>query len=204
MSLASFPTPVLADAVVRLGLPVRQAPPGAVEEQMGPHLMSGTTPVVDRPRMFGREPSGPPLPWARPDQRLRAARTYWVVTVGQSQRPHVRPYWGCWTGEVFLFSTMSRALNNVRANPRASVHLDSVSDVVVVEGQAGVVVDSEGLQSFVEDYNRKYDWNLEVRGQRVGDDQGASGNVVTVQADVVYGWQQSVERATKWQLATPG
>jgi hypothetical protein len=168
----------------------------------GVRVMAAATPATSRPRMFGRKPSGPPLAWAWADQRLRAARTYWVATVGQSGRPHVRPYWGCWMAQALMFSTMSRALHNTRANSQASVHLESGSDVVIVEGHAGVVADREDLQTFAAEYNRKYDWNLQVQGQLVGDNKGASGNVVVVRASVAYGWEQSVETATKWQFST--
>jgi hypothetical protein len=41
-----------------------------------------------------------------------------------------------------------------------------------------------------------------LQGQLVGDDKGASGNVVVVRASVAYGWEQSVETATKWQFTT--
>lgn len=148
--------------------------------------------------MFGTVPRGPALAWSWADQRLDSERNYWVASVDRSGRPHTRPYWGVWTGDTFLFSTASRALENIRANPQASVHLESGKDVVVVEGEARVVVARGDLQEFVTAYNAKYSWGLTVRGELVGDDEGASGNVIGVQAAVVYGWQEDLETATRW------
>ncbi len=40
------------------------------------------------------------LPWAWADERLAAARNYWLATVG----PHASPVWGLWRGGELLFS----------------------------------------------------------------------------------------------------
>ncbi len=153
--------------------------------------------------MFGRAPTGPPLAWSWADQQLHTARNYWVVTADPTGRPHARPLWGYWTAPALLFSTASRTLANVRANPRASVHLESGSDVVIVEGRADVAVDSAELHAFVATYNRKYGASLAVHGQQVGDDKHGDGGVVVVHAEVVYAWQRSVETATKWRFPAP-
>lgn len=165
--------------------------------------MSELAPLASRPRMFGREPAGPSLPWSWADEQLRGARDYWVTTTGRSGRPHARPFWGLWSGTSFQFSTSSRTLANIRTNPQATVHLESGRDVVIVDGDASIILQPVRLQDFVTAYNAKYGGCLEVRGQEVGDDTHGNGGVVVVQAAVIYGWQQSVETATKWDLTAP-
>jgi len=162
--------------------------------------MTEPAPLTSRPRMFGREPAGPSLPWSWADERLREARNYWVTTASRSGQPYARPFWGLWEGVSFEFSTGSRTLANIRTNPQVTVHLESGSDVVIVEGDAGVILQPARLQDFVEAYNGKYGGCLEVRGHEVGDDTHGNGGVVVVRAVVIYGWAQSVETATRWDV----
>jgi hypothetical protein len=162
--------------------------------------MIAAAPSASRPRMFGRRPTGPSVAWSWADEQLRTARNYWVATASRSGGPHTRPFWGCWTAPNFEFSTGSRTIANVSANPQVSIHLESGEDVVILEGAARVVLEPARLQRFVLTYNAKYSARLEVRGREVGDDTHGTGGVVVVRAEVVYGWQASVETATRWDL----
>ena len=95
------------------------------------------TPTAAPPVMFGSPaPPGELLPWSWAQQRLVAARTYWIATTRPDGRPHCRPVWGVWLPDGFWFSTGSLARRNLVANPQVTVHLDSGTEVVIVEGAA--------------------------------------------------------------------
>jgi hypothetical protein len=36
------------------------------------------------------------LPWSWADERLGAARNYWIVTAGTDREPSAAPVWGVW------------------------------------------------------------------------------------------------------------
>ena len=91
-------------------------------------------------------PSNPKgmLPWRFVEERLVAARTYWVATVYSGGRPHLTPVWGLWVGGAFYFSSgpRTRKARNLAENPNVAVHPES-DDVVILEGVAEVVTNPD-------------------------------------------------------------
>src|SRR6202023_1520295 len=43
--------------------------------------------------------------WADAEQHLNRSRTYWIVSVRASGRPHAMPVWGVWLDGALQFST---------------------------------------------------------------------------------------------------
>ena len=41
------------------------------------------------------------------EERLEAARNYWIGTARSDGRPHAAPVWGLWIDDAVLFSTSS-------------------------------------------------------------------------------------------------
>jgi hypothetical protein len=82
------------------------------------------------------------LPWSFVEERMTAARNYWVATVLPSGGPHLTPVWGLWVEGVFYFGSgpQTRKARNVAENPHIAVHPES-EDVVIVEGVAETVTD---------------------------------------------------------------
>lgn len=80
------------------------------------------------------------LPWSWAEERLRANKNFWVVTVNADGRPHSMPVWGVWVSEPdrFWFScaTSARKLRNVLDNPRVVVTGSDTVECVSVEGTA--------------------------------------------------------------------
>jgi Pyridoxamine 5'-phosphate oxidase len=104
-------------------------------------------PTAAPPVLFGAPaPSGELLPWSWAEQRLVAARNYWIATTRPDGRPHCRPVWGVWLPDGFWFSTGSVARHNLVANPQITVHLESGDQVVIVEGVAAAVTGAGRLQ----------------------------------------------------------
>jgi len=111
--------------------------------------------------MFGRPVSTPtPLPWAWALHRLVEARTYWICTTRPDGRPHARPMWGLWLDDVFSFRTGSPAAANLAVHPQITMHVDSGSEVVIVEGEADVATPARA-EHYAQAYELKYHWPVD-------------------------------------------
>jgi hypothetical protein len=137
-------------------------------------------PETDRPRMFGQAGLVPVLlPWSWAEHRLAAARHYWIATTRPDGRPHSRPVWGVWRDGALFFSTGSLAVRNLADNPRITVHLESGSEVVILEGRATSVGGPETLRRAVTEYNEKYGWDA---------DPADIVSWYVMRPDVAFGW----------------
>jgi hypothetical protein len=130
--------------------------------------------------MFGGRLEPVRLPWSWAVERLTAARNYWIATTRPSGRPHARPVWGVWLDDVFYFSTGSLAAENLRADREITVHLESGSDVVIVEGIAEPVADIAVVEVAIAAYNAKYRWDA--------DPHAMPGPLYAVRPRVAFGW----------------
>ncbi len=78
------------------------------------------------------------LDWAAVDQRLTAARNYWLSTVRPDGRPHVVPRWGVWLDNRFYYDGAATTVHarNAEQNPACTMTLESGTEVVIVEGRS--------------------------------------------------------------------
>jgi hypothetical protein len=112
------------------------------------------TPAVDRPMMpagYGVPATADgQLPWSYVDERMTAARNYWVGTTRPDGRPHAMPMWGLWMDGRFYFATDrgSRKARNLRHDAATVVHLESGDEVVILEGHAEEVTDAARRAAF--------------------------------------------------------
>lgn len=92
-------------------------------------------PHAPRSYAFSGEAAGQ-LPWKHAEERLERARVYWLATTRPDGRPHVTPLWGAWVaGALYLDGHPATAwARNLRTTPHASIHLESGSDVVILDG----------------------------------------------------------------------
>jgi general stress protein 26 len=131
------------------------------------------------------------------DERMRAARNYWIGSTRPDGRPHAMPVWGVWLDGAFYFSTdpLSRKGRNLAANPEVVVHLESGDDVVILEGAVEVEKDPALLKQADEAYFTKYAYRL------VEDIQNP-GLVYRLRPRTVYAWPESsfTQKATRWML----
>jgi hypothetical protein len=155
-------------------------------------------PTAAPPVLYG---AGELLPWSWAEQRLLAARNYWIATTRPDGRPHCRPVWGVWLADGFWFSTGSLARHNLAANPQITVHLESGDQVVIVEGVAAAVTGAGRLQAFLAAYNPKYDWDAAATDDGVTDSAGAAGPAYRVRPRVVFGWDADMRAPTRWSFA---
>ena len=88
------------------------------------------------------------LDWSAVEQRLVASKNYWLATTRPDGRPHVVPRWGVWVDGRFWYDGAPTTLHavNLRSNPACALHLESGTEVVVVEGVSHPArADADGL-----------------------------------------------------------
>ena len=116
-------------------------------------------PAPRRLNLYGRPTDAAPLDWAPVDAALHAAGTFWVVTRTDGH-PHPRPVWGLWDGSDLHLSIGSPVLvRDLATDATVTVHLDSGTEVVIVEGRA---VDRRADPDVIARYEAKYDRAYEV------------------------------------------
>jgi len=130
--------------------------------------------------MFGSRLEPSMLPWSWAEHRLTTARNYWIATTRPDGRPHSRPVWGVFLEGSFHFSTGSLAAGNLAASPEITLHLESGSEVVILEGVVETVADRELVRRALVAYNEKYRWDLDP------DEPG--GQLLRVRPRVAFGW----------------
>jgi PPOX class probable F420-dependent enzyme len=73
-------------------------------------------------------------------RRLEKELVIWLATVGGDGRPRAVPVWFLWDGKSFLiYSLPGQKVNDVQANPKVALHLNTAADgddVVRIDGDA--------------------------------------------------------------------
>lgn len=129
--------------------------------------------------MYGAPSEAPALVWSWVDERLASAGTYWTVARGGAH-PHPRPLWGIWHRQQLHLSIGSPVIVRLLdAAPEVSVHLGSGVDVVIVEGRARGLTESQDLYDA---YNEKYDWNYSTEEY---------GPLTTIDLVTVLAWRSA-------------
>jgi Pyridoxamine 5'-phosphate oxidase len=100
-----------------------------------------TSPVVESirlPKVYGTPTQL--LSWDEVDQRLGMALHYWLATTRPDGRPHVVPVDGIWLDGACHFGGAPETVHarNLRADPRAAIHLDDSEAATIAEGVAEV------------------------------------------------------------------
>jgi hypothetical protein len=155
-------------------------------------------PVAEELVMYGSLAEARGLEWPWVDQQLVRAGAYWTVTPGNAH-PHPRPVWGVWLRNMLYLSIGSPRLNSdAQIDVPVTVHLGSVTDVVIVEG---VVVGQDSHREVLDAYNAKYDWNYTI---------GEYGPFTTVAPLKVIAWRsagwagrEGFRHTGKWRFDPP-
>ena len=128
-------------------------------------------------KLFGLPSHDNSLPWKWANDQLTSAGTYWVVARHHG-RPHPRPVWGIWYRRRLHLSIGSPAiLTALHTDPAVAVHLDSGTDVVIVEGRYG---GGSINQAVIKAYNAKYRWDYKA---------AEYGELVVIQPTAVLAWR---------------
>lgn len=100
-----------------------------------------------------------PQAWQSVVEQIRNSRNYWICTSSQTRKPHAMPVWGVWVKGRLYFITKraSKKAKNLYANAQVVVHLESGDDLVVLEGKAKELEDSQKTKEVGNVYTEKYE-----------------------------------------------
>lgn len=140
------------------------------------------------------------LPWSHVVERMANALNYWVATTYPDGRPHVSVVWGVWHKNTFYFdgSPATRRGRNIAANPAVAVHLESGTDVVIIEGVTEEIQspDPELTVHLAAEYARKYaahDYSPEPQ-------QWDNGGLFAITINKVLAWSNFPTDMTRWRV----
>jgi hypothetical protein len=156
-------------------------------------------PIAETLSFSGSQSECDPLEWHWVEEQLQAAGTYWIVARSDGP-PHPRPVWGVWTGRRLLLSVGSQVITQqLRADGPVTVHLDSGTDVVIVEGN---VDGTSGDDQAIEMYDSKYDLKYDL---------AEYGPLTVVSPTIVRAWRSGgwagrdgFQAAGRWRFAPDG
>ena len=167
------------------------------------HSGDSVGPATRRSRPVTEESYGIPddeeglLSWEFVADRMADDRTFWVSTTRPDGHPHARPVWGVWLDDTFHCGggERTRWVQNLAENAEITVHRESGTEVVIVEGRAGKLTertaDEEQLERIDDAYEEKY-------GIRHGTP------VFAVHPHTVLAWSDYPQDATRWTFGYQG
>lgn len=136
------------------------------------------------------------LSWEESERRLVDARFYWLATTNPDGTVHVRPVWGVWVEGCFFFDghPHTRWARNLAREPRASIHLESAAQVLIVEGIGEDVerTDEELGRQIAADWKKKY-------GRLVP--EPAVRGIFRLTPTRARGWSEDLHDGTVWTLS---
>ncbi|EFW93310.1 pyridoxamine 5'-phosphate oxidase-related FMN- binding protein [Haladaptatus paucihalophilus DX253] len=129
------------------------------------------------------------LSWTFVREQMANDEYYWICTNRPDGHPHARPVWGVWVDNTVHCGggERTRWVRNLQLDSRIVVHRESGEAVVIIEGTAERVTDTDLEDRLDSAYQGKY-----------GIHHGAP--FFTVQPETVYAWSDYPNDATKWQF----
>ena len=156
-----------------------------------PHFPQG---YVEHPKSL--------LPWSDVAQRLIGATHYWLCSVRPDGRPHVVPKWAVWVEDKIYFdgSPETRHALNIASNPQVSLHLESGSDVVILEGLAKAV--QKPAPELAEKIARAYTAKYASLGYAPQPNQWDEGGLYVIDPSKVLAWTNFTDDPTRFTFDT--
>jgi hypothetical protein len=104
---------------------------------------------------------------ATAEKRLHAESNIWAATARADGRPHLTPVWFAWQGgKVYIcIDPASVKARNLAANDRIALALEDGSSPIILEGVGRPVNGADRPQGVVDEFKRKYDWDIVTDGQ---------------------------------------
>jgi nitroimidazol reductase NimA-like FMN-containing flavoprotein (pyridoxamine 5'-phosphate oxidase superfamily) len=165
------------------------------------------SPIARRPRSPGRAYGVPKdkkglLPWNYVVERMTQAQHYWVCTVSAQGRPHATPVDGIWLDDRLYFGGYSetRRHRNLAENPSVCIHLESASDVVILQGEAHDfrAPDRDTALRLSQASAQKYGYGLKPEDYETG------SGTFEFRPQVVYAWEPLLKDVTRWDIVGEG
>ncbi|HOD05201.1 MAG TPA: pyridoxamine 5'-phosphate oxidase family protein [Anaerolineaceae bacterium] len=140
------------------------------------------------------------LQWEQVWPRLAEAQNYWLCSVRPDGRPHVIPKWAVWVDDKIYFdgSPQTRHARNIALNPQVALHLESGSEVVIVEGTCRELPnpDRQLTLKIAAAYCEKY----AAAGYAPQPDQWDAGGLFEITPQAVLAWTQFNADPTKFSF----
>lgn len=137
------------------------------------------------------------LDWSHVNERMTAAQNYWICTVSPDMHPHATPVWGLWLNNRLYFGggPLTKRNRNLTENPAATVHLESGSDVIILQGHARPMItpDPEIIARLIDMSGEKY-------GYRPKPEEYAAPGGFVFSPSVVLAWKKFPKDATRWRF----
>ncbi len=150
------------------------------------------------PKEYGTAKDKATLPWSYVDERMREAKHYWVCTVASGGQPHATPVDAIWVDGVLYFggSTATRRHQNILANPKVCIHLESAADVVILRGEARELrkPDRDLCVRLAEASNAKYGYGT------TPEQYAKTPGILAFRPRVVLAWKSPMKQATRWAM----
>ncbi len=104
---------------------------------------------------------------ARAEKRLKSENNIWVATVRSEGRPHLTPVWFAWHGGRVYISIDPKSVKarNLATNGQVALALEDGSSPVIFEGTARRVDGADRPRGALDEFKRKYDWNIDASDQ---------------------------------------
>ena len=166
---------------------------------------SPQNPTTDRPIMpdgYGvPENDNGLLPWSFVEERMIAAKNYWIGTASSRGTPAATPVWGAWVDGKLYFdgAPTTRRGKNISANPRVVVHLESGDEVVILEGRT-VILSGAPDRALAEKVAAAYRDKYAQFGYSPNADQWDGGGLFIFTPKKVMGWSKFPENVTRWKF----
>lgn len=140
------------------------------------------------------------LPWSHVEERLVAARNYWINTANTAGRPHATPVWGVWVNGALYFdgSPETRRSRDIAVNPAVAVHLESGDDVVILEGTARDI--GAPPRELAEAVSAAYCAKYAARGYAPTPEAWNEGGLCEMRPQVAFAWTQFPQNVTRWRF----
>jgi general stress protein 26 len=141
------------------------------------------------------------LPWSYVEERMAAARNYWISTANRAGTPAATPVWGAWLeGKLYFDGAPStRRGRNIRQNPKVVVHLESGDEVVILEGET-VILDGAPERGLAERVAADYTAKYANQGYSPSPDQWDQGGLFIFTPKKGMGWTKFPENVTRWEF----
>jgi hypothetical protein len=152
------------------------------------------------PSGYGVDKASKFVSWDDAEAKLRESKHYWLATTRAEGRPHVVPRWGVWLDGRFWYDGSPETIHvrNVDANTACVLHLESGTDVVIVEGRSlrsDPITGGLGERLAVE-YARKYGPEYTPSPDAWSD--GTAGGMRTIVPDRALAWSEFPNDLTRF------
>jgi hypothetical protein len=159
---------------------------------MTPSIVQPTRPNLAKSYGISSQTGGL-MSWDWVEEQMTKANSYWIGTVWPNGIPHAVPVSGVWLNGALYFGgdRMARRSRNLAANPQVNVHLQSVDDVVIIQGTATEVTDQAELKVVADAVEAKFKMPLLFNEDTVL-------NKVTPQTVLAWIGEAFPTTATRW------